>query len=93
MNTSIAITALVSAAITWVFMYLDSRLFDTPKTKFTYIKGMSFVAILSATIVYFMGTPVKMTGQAGGQVLAPPVHGTTLVHGANQEIFSGLPPF
>jgi hypothetical protein len=66
---SMAVTAAVSAIITWIFMYLDSRLFDTPKTKLTYIKGMSFVAALSATIVYFMGGSGSSSGiglQSGG---------------------------
>jgi hypothetical protein len=91
MNTSIAITAVVSALVTWLFMYLDARLFDTPKTKLTYFKGMSFVAALSATIVYFMGN----TQHVGGAVRSAINNSTAVVQGPgfNEDIFTGLPPF
>lgn len=70
MNTSVAITAIVSALVAWAFMYLDSRLFDTPKSKFTYFKGMAFSAALGATIVYFMGSPRISASQLGGGAAA-----------------------
>lgn len=71
-------------------MYIDARLFDTPKTKFTYFKGMSFVAALSATIVYFMGSPSLPVNAGPSSVAA---HGTALVQGLNQEMFTGMPGF
>lgn len=100
MNTSVIITAIVSALVTWVFMYLDARLFDTPKSKFVYFKGMSFVAALSATIVYFMGSP-PLPQIGGGTVPstssvmggANTGQGTALVQGINQEMFTGMPNF
>ena len=94
MNNSVIITAIVSAIVTWIFMYLDARLFDTPKTKLAYFKGVAFTAALSATIVYFMGSPALP--QMGGDVaMGIPItnHGTALVQGLNQEIFTGLPTF
>lgn len=83
-------------------MYLDARLFDTPKSKFAYFKGMSFVAAVSATIVYFMGSPPLP--QMGGSVASPSMmggvpavggagQGTALVQGINQEMFTGMPNF
>lgn len=69
MNTSIAITAVVSALVAWGFMYIDSRLFDSPKSKFTYFKGMAFSAALGATIVYFMGSPRMSSSQLGGAMV------------------------
>lgn len=94
MSYSIVITALVSALVTWVFMYLDARLFDTPKSKFAYFKGMCFVAAVSATVVYFMGSP--SLPQIGGSLpmgAGVPVQGTALVNGINQEMFTGMPAF
>lgn len=96
---SIVITAVVSALVTWVFMYLDARLFDTPKSKLAYFKGMGFVGGLSATIVYFMGSP--SLPQIGGAVTAAGTctgptsinQGTALVQGINQEMFTGMPEF
>lgn len=98
MNNSIVITAVVSALVTWVFMYIDSRLFDTPKTKLSYVKGMSFVAAVGATIVYFMGSPAlpQVGGSAlgaGSGVGAGMTQGTALVQGINQEMFTGMPAF
>jgi len=100
MNNSIVITAVVSALVTWVFMYIDSRLFDTPKTKLSYIKGMSFVAAVGATIVYFMGSPaLPQMGGGGGGGSGPSLgganigQGTALVQGINQEMFTGMPAF
>jgi hypothetical protein len=97
---SVIITAVVSALVTWVFMYVDARLFDTPKSKLAYLKGMSYVGALSATIVYFMGSPPLP--QIGGAVAAgtctgmgsPLVaQGTAVVQGINQEMFTGMPTF
>jgi hypothetical protein len=97
MNTSVVVTAIVSALITWIFMYLDARLFDTPKSKLAYFKGMSFVAAMSATIVYFMGSPsLPQLGGGGGHSVAPSHmmgQGTAMVQGINEEIFTGIPSF
>lgn len=100
MNNSIVITAVVSALVTWVFMYIDSRLFDTPKTKLSYVKGMSFVAAVGATIVYFMGSPALPqvgagvgVGTGSGAVGGGMTQGTALVQGINQEMFTGMPAF
>lgn len=90
MNTSIVVTAIVSALTTWLFMYLDARLFDTPKSKLAYFKGMIFVAALSATIVYFMGSP-SLPVLASGAAAAVGQQGTALVQG--EEIFIGMPTF
>jgi hypothetical protein len=107
MNYSVVITAIVSSLVTWVFMYIDARLFDTPKSKLAYFKGMSFVAALSATIVYFMGSPSlpqvggsvgpssygPSYGQSAGMPSGPGMGGTALVQGINQEMFTGMPSF
>lgn len=92
MNNSVLITAVVSALITWAFMYLDARLFDTPKSKLAYLKGMSFVSALSATIVYFMGSP-SLPQIGGSAPTAVATQGTALVQGINQEMFTGMPAF
>lgn len=97
------VTALVSGLITWLFMYLDARLFDTPKSKFTYFKGITFVSSLAAAIVYFMGSP-RLPQIGGGSTgsMHPsmgtgfpmaPRSGTALVQGLNEEILTGVPSF
>lgn len=97
MNTSIVVTSVISGLITWLFMYIDSRIFDTPKTKLTYFKGIFFVSLVSATIVYFMGSPSipslpQMGGISTGR-FGQLNQGTALVQGINQEMFTGMPSF
>lgn len=98
MNKSIIITALVSAIITWFFMYLDSRLFDTPKSRFAYVKGITFVSGLSTAIVYFMspstGPRLGPTAPAPGPNPNFGGHNSTgVVDGINEEILTGFPTF
>ena len=63
MDKYVIISAVVAGIVTWLFMYIDARLFDTPKSKFTYFKGVAFVSGLVGTIVYFMK---PSSGQLGG---------------------------
>ena len=98
MNTSIVVTSIISGLTTWLFMYIDSRIFDTPKTKLTYFKGILFVSLVSATIVYFMGSPsIPSLPQMGGIPMSGGIgqgnQGTALVQGINQEMFTGMPSF
>jgi hypothetical protein len=90
MNKYIVLTAIVAGLVTWLFMYIDARLFDTPKTKFTYVKGVTFVSALVGTIVYFMGTGTFASAQVGGTALpvAPPSGVATV-----GDMLTGLPPF
>jgi hypothetical protein len=90
MDKYVILSAIVAGIVTWLFMYIDARLFDTPKSKFTYVKGILFVSSLVAAIVYFMGSMPVQTG--GGvsvvQHLEAPV---TLVKPG--DMMTGMPPF
>jgi hypothetical protein len=89
MNKYVIFSAIVSGILTWIFMYIDARLFDTPKTKFTYFKGVTFVASLVAGIVYFMApTPIpSYSYQSAGAMVAP-------IGLANpNDMLTGMPPF
>lgn len=55
MDNAIIIVAILSALCTLLFMNIDARIFDAPKSKITYAKGMLYGAFLGAVIVYFMG--------------------------------------
>ena len=70
-------------------MYIDARLFDTPKTKFTYFKGISFVSALVAGIVYFLA-PSTITVQSGGEIPSPM---GTVLGGGGSDMITGMPPF
>lgn len=68
MNKSVWISAILAGIVTWIFMYLDAKLFDTPKSKFTYFKGISFVSMVVGTTVYFL---TGNTAQLGGTGARP----------------------
>lgn len=97
------IAGLLSGVVTWIFMYLDAKLFDTPKSKFTYFKGISFVVCITVAVVYFMsprstvmsttagyGVPAQIGGGGYGVTGVPMSH----VGGyGGEEILTGMPPF
>jgi hypothetical protein len=89
MNKYVVLSSIVAGIITWLFMYLDARLFDTPKTKFTYFKGITFVSSLVAGIVYFMAptTASSTVYQSAGAMVAP--LGTVNAG----DMLTGMPPF
>jgi hypothetical protein len=88
MNKYVIISSILSAIVTWIFMYLDAKLFDTPKSKFTYFKGILFVTSLVASIVYFMtlNQGMKFQSISGNQVQAAGSY-------AMEDMITGMPPF
>lgn len=59
--------------VTWLLMYLDSRLFDKPKTKFTYIKTIVMTNIVTLMVIWLVmwlsptkTGDIKAVIQAGG---------------------------
>jgi hypothetical protein len=93
MNKYVIISAVVSALVTWIFMYLDAKLFDTPKSKFTYFKGIVFVTSLVAGIVHILTLGSQMVQLP----LANMAQASQIPHvqtaGGMDEIMHGMPPF
>ena len=98
------ITAIVASLAAWLFTYLDARLFDAPKPKFTYFKIMSMTALIAALIVYFMGGAARppsffqngggMGGMGGPGIPTHMMSGTAAVANMGGErIFTGQPGF
>lgn len=54
MYTSI-IFGVLAALIVFVFMYIDSKLFDEPKTKLTYFKNMLLTGAIVGGGIYLLG--------------------------------------
>jgi predicted permease len=85
--------------ITWAMMYIDSRLFDKPKARFTYVKGIFMVnAIVFAAIsVLTWLSPdlegVKKVMQIGGS--APKITNgpMELIADIGEEMIGGAAPF
>ena len=88
MNSALLVSVL-TMFVTLVFMYLDSKLLDNPKSKFTYLKNMILVGGISYAIVYFMGNP-SVPSQLGGNA---PYCATSVISSINEEIMTGLPNF
>jgi hypothetical protein len=84
---SLILVALISALATLFFMYIDGRLFDVTRSKFTYIKNMIMVAAVSTLCVYFFQASSTAMSSTG-----PSLGGTRLVDGG-EKILTGLPPF
>lgn len=94
MNKSIVISSVVAAIATWIFMYLDAKLFDTPKSKFTYVKGMAFVAGVVAVTVWFMTGQMSGGGSVGLNTGGAPNPVGTLVQAPPNAFLGGsVPPF
>lgn len=84
---------------TWFFMYLDSRLFDKPKTKWTYIKTIMMTNVITLSAIYIITwlAPTKSVSeiiQSGGHV-TPKISGqpTTFVEQLGEDMLSGEAPF
>lgn len=90
--------AVVSAA-TFALMYLDSRLFDKPKTRLTYIKTIIMTNIIVFSLMFFVmwlvpSGQIKTVIQAGGeQVKKIGGANTTFVQQIGEEMLSGDAPF
>lgn len=80
------IVGIFVAIIVAIMMYIDSRLFDSPKSKLTYFKNMLLSGALGAGIVYLMNGDASSLGfaQSGGSAFVSEI---------NQEILTGLPSF
>ena len=75
--------SILAALLSLGLMYLDTKLLDNPKTKVTYIKGMSMTGLVTWIIVYFLDGGF---GQGGGSSVQ-------YLPGLNEEILTGPPDF
>lgn len=75
-STSVWLSALIAGIITWIFVYLDAKLFDMPKSKFVYFKSIIFVSAIVGTTVYFLtgaGNHANLGLRPGSFGNAPPI--------------------
>ena len=93
MNKYVIISAIVSALVTWIFMYLDAKLFDTPKSKFTYFKGIVFVTSLVAGIVHLLTLGSQMAQLPLATMAQSSQLSPVQVGAGMDEIIHGMPPF
>ena len=74
----IIIPSILSGLVTWIFMYLDAKLFDQPKTTGTYVKGVLFNMVLVGLIVHFFcgktlsGPAVPHVNAVANSAIIPP---------------------
>ena len=94
------ITLIIGVALlTWIIMYIDSRLFDQPKKKSTYIKGimMSILILVLTLLVLKWVSPSKeivKALQSGGKSTAKIFSGEVIkIPGIGEEMLAGAPNF
>jgi|688.fasta_scaffold939042_1 hypothetical protein len=93
MRTSF-IYGLIAAVITYIFMWLDDRLFDSKKSKATYFKNMFFVGFLVAGGVYFLGEDIFDDAlSSGSKQFGSGYGGGGYFNGYGEEIMTGNPNF
>jgi fluoride ion exporter CrcB/FEX len=86
------------AISTTLMMYIDSRLFDKPKTRITYIKTIAMNTVITFAIIYILTwlSPTKKIGDvvqsAGSQVKISGVP-TTFVSQIGEDMIAGDAPF
>ena len=79
--SSLYLYPLLAAIIAFVFMYLDTRIFDNKKTKMTYFKNMMLVAFIVWVLVFildidatkqvpFLEESIKITPEIGERMLS-----------------------
>ena len=90
MASSPIIAGFVTAMLAWIFMYLDTRILDNPKSKTTYAKNMLMVGSLTALVVYVMGSSASLPAYAAS---VPASLATINGTGINEEILTGIPDF
>ncbi len=86
MKTSI-IYGLFASLVCFVLMYLDSKLFDEPRTKTTYLKNMAMVGGIIAFGIHSIGEANfnKAIGMSSSNV--------TLMGDLGEQIATGEPNF
>ena len=61
-----------------IFMYIDTKLFDNPKPKSSYIKGMLLVGSIVWIIIYIINKGIFSSAES-----------SSFVSGLNEEILTG----
>lgn len=82
----------LAALITWIAMYLDNKLFDSPKTKSTYFKNMLFVGCLVGFGIYLIGES-KFEKTVGFGFGGLQTGRGSYLGGIHEEIMTGTPDF
>lgn len=85
MNYRHLMYSILASLLALGLMYLDTKLLDNPKSKVTYIKGMTMVGIITWLLLYFIEGGFGTGNQAGGAVRYLP--------GLHEEIITGPPDF
>lgn len=83
---SLILVGAITAFVVMVVMYIDSKLFDEPKSKLTYIKNIILcVGVATGAVKLFGSTGTDISGSIAGS--------KSLISGINEEILTGVPDF
>ncbi len=88
---------LIASLIALVFMYIDTRLFDNPKSRTTYVKNMLLTGSITGFLFYLIGNggfkvdfdieAPSAIGMLGGNIS----NTGNLVNSINEDILIGMP--
>jgi hypothetical protein len=87
------------SVVTALIMYLDSRLFDKPKTRMTYIKTIVMTNVITFAVIYTLTwlSPtknIKDIVHRGGELTKKIIEGnTTMIDQIGEEMLAGDAPF
>ena len=74
--------AILASFLALALMYIDTKLFDNPKTKSNYVRGMLMVGVIVWIVVYFLEKGGFSSGES-----------SSFMPGINEEILTGPPNF
>lgn len=77
--------AILASLLALIAMYIDSKLFDNPKTRGTYIKNMVLVGSITGLFIHLIGKGFKFDIELDNNVVG------NMTGGINEEIMTGLP--
>ena len=83
---SLTVVGVITAFVVIVAMYIDSKLFDEPKSKLTYIKNIILcIGVATGAVQLFGSASADISGSIAGS--------KSLISGINEEILTGVPDF
>lgn len=82
------LVAILASLLALVIMYIDSKLFDNPKSRGTYIKNMVLVGSITGFFIYLIGSGIKFDIELDSGFVG---NMSNMTGGINEEIMTGLP--
>ena len=94
MSSPYLIASVGATIVAWILLWADSKLFETEKSKLTYVKTAIMVSFIVCFIIYFMGgRRLQLGGSPPVDVPAVLSTGGAIKMVGGQPIIGGVPNF